>query len=61
MRLTKLFKDFFDSEKASGLVLIACTVVSVCCANSSLQADYLALWQTPVAGHGLSQDRKSVV
>lgn len=54
MRLTKLFKDFFDSEKASGLVLIACTVVSVCCANSSLQADYLALWQTPVAGHGLS-------
>jgi NhaA family Na+:H+ antiporter len=54
MRLTKLFKDFFDSEKASGLILIACTVVSVCCANSSLQADYLALWQTPVAGHGLS-------
>jgi NhaA family Na+:H+ antiporter len=35
MRVTKLFKDFFDSEKAGGLVLIVCTILSLFIANST--------------------------
>lgn len=48
MRLTKLFKKFFDSEQASGVVLILCAVVSIAIANSSLGEAYLGFWQTEV-------------
>ena len=29
MSITKLFKEFFDSEKSSGTILVGCTIVSV--------------------------------
>lgn len=48
--LSKTFQRFFDSEKAGGIVLILCTVVSLSIANSSVGPDYLALWQTRLAG-----------
>ena len=51
--LSSSFQRFFDSEKASGLVLIACTALSLLLANSSHAADYLALWQVHVAGLSL--------
>ena len=35
MKATTLFKDFFNSEKAGGLVLIACTILSLLLANSN--------------------------
>jgi NhaA family Na+:H+ antiporter len=53
MRATKLFKDFFDSEKAGGLVLIACTILSLTLANSNFGADYHHFWLTKFAGHSM--------
>jgi NhaA family Na+:H+ antiporter len=41
--LTRLFLEFFESEKASGIILILCTVLSIILANSSMGKDYLAL------------------
>ncbi len=48
--LSKTFKDFFDSEKSSGILLIFCTVVSLLITNSIFGAKYLSLWQTYVGG-----------
>jgi Na+/H+ antiporter NhaA len=50
MKLTKLFREFFESEKSGGVVLIICTVVSLILANSSLQTNYLALWHAKIGG-----------
>lgn len=50
MKATKLFKGFFDSEKAGGLVLIACTIVSLVLANSIFGTDYRDFFQTKVVG-----------
>jgi Na+:H+ antiporter, NhaA family len=48
-----LFKEFLDSEKAGGLILVFVTLLSLVLANSSLQNGYLNFWQLPVAGHPL--------
>jgi NhaA family Na+:H+ antiporter len=53
MRLTQLFEEFFESEKAGGVVLICCTVLSLALANSFLRESYLALWALQVAGHSV--------
>ncbi len=53
MRITKLFKDFFESEKVGGLILIACTIISLLLANSSLSKEYLHFWHTNINGHSL--------
>jgi len=53
MKATKLFKDFFDSEKAGGLTLIACTIVSLIIANSTFSEGYHHFWQTQFAGHSI--------
>jgi NhaA family Na+:H+ antiporter len=49
-KLTKTFKDFFDSEKSSGILLIVCTIVSLLITNSVLGANYLYLWQVKIGG-----------
>ncbi len=49
MRLTKLFNDFFESEKG-GVLLIVCTVISLLLANSSIGETYLAFWHTQLGG-----------
>ncbi len=49
-KLSKTFNDFFDSEKASGILLIACTVVSLLVTNSTLGANYLSFWHTNIGG-----------
>ncbi|MGX7668182.1 Na+/H+ antiporter NhaA [Flavobacterium pedocola] len=51
MRVTKLFTEFFESEKASGVVLIVCTMVSLLLANSGFHENYEQLWQYPIANH----------
>jgi Na+:H+ antiporter, NhaA family len=43
---TGLFQQFFNSEKAGGLILIGCTVVSLILSNSSLGAYYIHFWHT---------------
>jgi NhaA family Na+:H+ antiporter len=49
-KLSKTFTSFFDSEKSSGILLIACTVVSLAIANSMLGANYLRFWQSYAGG-----------
>lgn len=53
MRATKLFKDFFNSEKSGGLILIFCTLISLLIANSSLGYSYHNFWQTQFSGHSI--------
>lgn len=44
-KLSKSFKAFFDSEKASGIVMIICTVASLIIANSMFGENYAAFWK----------------
>ena len=50
MIATKLFKEFFESEKAGGLVLIACTIVSLVLTNSPFGTDYQLFFHSKFAG-----------
>jgi Na+:H+ antiporter, NhaA family len=54
VKLTNLFKDFFESEKASGLVLLVCTAVSLLLANSSASEYYFSLLHVEFAGNTLT-------
>lgn len=51
--LSQTFNRFFESEKAGGIVLIACTAISLLLANSPFGADYLQFWHVQVAGLSL--------
>jgi len=48
IRLTKLFREFYESEKTSGLLLIFCTAISLLIANSALGPGYLNFWETKI-------------
>ena len=54
MKLTRLFSEFFNSEKTGGIVLIACTVVSMALANSGFQNHYTGFWETTFNDHSLT-------
>lgn len=54
MKLTTLFKDFFESEKSSGLILLICTAVSLLLANSSFQENYFSLLHVSFLGNTLT-------
>jgi len=47
-QLTKLFVEFFETEQASGVILIPCTITSIAIANSYFGAGYLDFWHTKV-------------
>jgi NhaA family Na+:H+ antiporter len=51
--VTRLYNEFFNSEKTGGLILIICTVASVILANSPVQTDYTGFWNTYVFDHSL--------
>jgi len=53
MRATKLYQEFFNSEKAGGLILIGCTILSLFFANSVFGANYYDFWHMQFAGHSL--------
>ena len=53
--LTKLFNEFYNSEKAGGLVLIFVTILSLGLANSPVQKEYVSFWQFNVGGHTIVQ------
>jgi NhaA family Na+:H+ antiporter len=53
MKLTRLFNDFFYSEKASGLILVFVTFLSLFLANSQWQTSYIAFWHLDLAGHSI--------
>jgi len=49
-KLTRTFKEFFDDQKSSGIILIVCTVVSLIITNSPIGENYLGFWQMYVGG-----------
>lgn len=53
MKLTKLFKEFFENERTGGIILIVVTALSLFLANSSIGHSYLALWHFDLAGEPL--------
>ena len=53
MILTRLYKEFFDSEKAGGLILVFVTFLSLGLANSAWQTDYINFWQFDLGGHSI--------
>jgi NhaA family Na+:H+ antiporter len=54
MKLTRLFNDFFHSEKSAGIVLILCTLVSLVLANSQFQETYLSVWNFELGNHSVT-------
>jgi NhaA family Na+:H+ antiporter len=54
MKLSRLFKDFFNSEKTGGILLICCTCLSMILANSAWGQHYIAFWENEsVSGHSI--------
>jgi NhaA family Na+:H+ antiporter len=53
LNLTKLFNEFYNSEKAGGLILVFVTLLSLGLANSVWQVDYIGFWHTSLQGHDL--------
>lgn len=53
MKLTRLFNDFFESEKAGGLILVLVTALSLVLANSALQTNYINFWHFELGGHSI--------
>lgn len=51
MKLTKLFNEFFASEKAGGLILVFVTLISLSLANSHWQNSYINIWNTDFYDH----------
>lgn len=54
MKLSKLFKEFFASEKSGGIILLACTVISLVLTNSRFHAEYLSIWNLELAHHSVT-------
>jgi NhaA family Na+:H+ antiporter len=50
---TKLFKEFLDSEKAGGIILISCTLISLLWANSEFGDSYHSFWLSKFYGQSL--------
>lgn len=53
IRLTRLFDEFYHSEKAGGLVLVFATALSLIVANSAWQANYISFWNIDFGGHSI--------
>ena len=53
MQLTKLFTGFFNSEKAAGLILILCTVISLLISNLGFGEAYAHIWHTELGGRSV--------
>jgi len=53
MRLTRLFNEFFNSEKTGGLILVFVTVLSLGLANSIWQTEYINFWHYDLGGHSI--------
>ena len=53
MKETNLFKSFFESEKAGGIILIFVTLFSLLLANSIFQTEYLQIWNVEIGNHSL--------
>jgi Na+:H+ antiporter, NhaA family len=54
LKLTELFKGFFFSEKSAGIILVACTLISLGLTNSTFHDFYTSLWDFQVANHSVT-------
>jgi NhaA family Na+:H+ antiporter len=54
MKLTRLFNDFFHSEKAGGIILIICTLLSLLLTNSGFQENYQSIWNYEAGSHSVT-------
>ena len=52
-KLSKSFKEFIESGKSAGILLIICTVISLTITNSPFGETYVGVWQTYVGGLSL--------
>lgn len=52
-RIKNLFVGFTDSEKAGGLVLIVCTIISLVISNSAAGTEYTHFWHKQLGGSSL--------
>lgn len=55
MKATKLFTDFFNSEKAGGILLIVFTIISLIITNSEFGSQYQHFFQAKFAGLSIEQ------
>lgn len=53
MKGTKLFLDFLKNEKASGVILIMCTIFSITAMRLPFGASYQNFWNTDIFNHTL--------
>jgi NhaA family Na+:H+ antiporter len=53
MKLSKLYQEFFESEKTGGIVLVCVTIISLVLANSHWQLDYINFWHQAMGTHSL--------
>lgn len=54
MKATRLFRDFFESEKAGGLLLLLVTLISLAVANSPFKTSYIGFWETQIGHHSIT-------
>ena len=54
MNASRLFREFFESEKAGGLLLLLVTLLSLALANSPIQTSYIGFWETPIGHHSIT-------
>ena len=54
MKLTRTFKAFFESEKSGGILLLFVTLLSLYLANSPIQTEYIAFWNTQLGHHSIT-------
>lgn len=52
MKLDRLYQDFTSSERASGIALIGCTIISLTATN--LLPSYAAIWNFEFVGHSVT-------
>lgn len=53
MKKTKLFSDFFESEKTGGILLVLVTILSLFLANSFWQKEYIHFWHQSIGSHSI--------
>jgi NhaA family Na+:H+ antiporter len=53
MKSTKLFSQFFNSEKSGGLILVFVTILSLLIANSFWKTDYTSFWNIHLGSHSI--------
>lgn len=54
MKATQLFKEFFNSEKAGGLILIVCALTSLVLSNVSFGTSYQKFWESNLGPFSMS-------